>query len=123
MKKILIVEDDLLQVFFLNRVMTFLGHEVIGNSGNGASAIEMATELNPDIILMDINLEDELDGVTTAAQILKKVDDCFIIYITANSYENLINQAKETQPSTFLFKPVTVEMIKNSIDSYFSVLG
>lgn len=101
--------------------MTFLGHEVIGSTVKGASAIEMATELNPDVILMDIHLEDELDGVKTAVQILKKID-CFIIYITANSYENLINQAKETQPSAFLSKPITSEIIKNSIDTYFSAL-
>lgn len=120
MKKILIVEDDLLQVFFLKRTVTHLGHEVVGSTTLGDQATEMATRLHPDIIFMDINLGGKLNGVETADQILKKVD-CFIIYITGSADQTLISQASQTPPGTILSKPITGEMLKHTIDSYFGV--
>lgn len=119
MKKILIVEDDLLQKFFLKKTMEFFGHKVIGSAVRGTPAIKLATELHPDIILMDIQLSGELNGIEAATQILKKVN-CFIIYITGSSNEVFINQAKETHSSTILSKPVSGKMIDNAIHYYFS---
>ena len=101
--------------------MKFLGHEIIGSATRGARAIELADEFQPDIILMDIKLGGKLNGIETAAQILKKID-CFIIYITGNTNETLIHQANQTQPSTILPKPITTQDIKNVIDSHLGGL-
>lgn len=121
MKKILIVEDDLLQEYFLNKAMKYLGYDVIGSTTLGTHAIELATKMSPDIILMDINLGGKLNGVESAIKILKKID-CFIIYTTGNLDENLIKQAKKTHPSTILTKPITAEMINQSIENYLNTL-
>jgi DNA-binding LytR/AlgR family response regulator len=102
--KILIVEDEMLIGANISLQLTKLGYEVIGIIPRGEEAIQFLIENQPDIVLMDINLKGELDGIETAQRIQKE-HDIPIIYLTANVDEAHFNRAKSTKPHAFISKP------------------
>ncbi|MEX2409964.1 MAG: response regulator [Candidatus Paceibacterota bacterium] len=116
-KNVLIVEDDLLHVFFLKRAIAHLGHNVIGSTGDGSKAIELAIEHVPEIILMDITLAGKFNGVETAERIAQHID-CFIIFITGISNADILKQTHKLTSSTILSKPITATMIQKAIKNY-----
>ncbi|MEX0822911.1 MAG: response regulator, partial [Balneolaceae bacterium] len=71
-KKILIVEDDVFQSFYVEKMLLKLSYDVVGKTTVGQDAIAKAAELKPDIILMDITLKGEMDGITAVEEIKKK---------------------------------------------------
>ena len=84
--------------------LTSLGYEVTGILPRGEQAIQQVKENKPDIILLDINLRGELDGIETALQI-QQFAPIPIIYLTANADEATFNRAKPTKPYAFISKP------------------
>jgi DNA-binding LytR/AlgR family response regulator len=88
----------------LSLQLTGLGYEVIGIIPRGEEAIQFVSNNQPDILLMDINLKGQIDGVE-AARIIQQEYDIPIIYITANSDEVNFNRAKSTKPQGFITKP------------------
>ena len=81
-----------------------MGYAVAGVAATGATAIEKATQLRPQLILMDIKLKGEIDGVTAAEQIRTQFD-IPIIYLTAFADEQTLQRAKMTGPYGYLLKP------------------
>jgi DNA-binding LytR/AlgR family response regulator len=104
LKRILIVEDDMIIAANLSMQLTQLGYEVTGIETRGEEAVAHAKVNTPDIILMDIQLKGTLTGIETAA-LIKKYLSIPLIYITANSDEGTFNKAKETNPFAFISKP------------------
>lgn len=102
--KILVVEDEMIIAAKISMQLTSLGYEVTGILPRGEQALQHVKENNPDIILLDINLKGELDGIETALQI-QQFAQIPIIYLTANSDEATFNRAKPTKPSAFISKP------------------
>ena len=88
-KRILVVEDEeILRVGTTLHLKSF-GYDVVGNFQRGEDAVEHVTDLNPDLILMDIKLSGKLDGIETVKQIQKKID-VPVIYLSAYSNDKLI---------------------------------
>ena len=104
LKRILVVEDDMIIAANLSMQLTQLGYEVTGIETRGEEAVAHAKVNTPDIILMDIQLKGTLSGIETAA-LIKKHFPIPIIYITANADEGTFNKAKETNPFAFISKP------------------
>ena len=102
--KILIVEDEMLIGANISLQLTTLGYEVIGIVPRAEEALSCVQQDRPDIILMDINLKGELDGVETA-KLIQKDHDIAIIYLTANADDVNFNRAKSTHPYAFISKP------------------
>jgi DNA-binding LytR/AlgR family response regulator len=102
--KILVVEDEMIIAAKISMQLTSLGYEVTAILPRGEQAIQHVKENRPDILLMDINLKGELDGIATAQQI-QQFADIPIIYLTANSDEATFNRAKPTKPYAFISKP------------------
>ena len=102
--KILVVEDEMIIAAKISMQLTSLGYEVTGILPRGEQAIQHVKENKPDIILLDINLKGELDGIETARQV-QQFANIPIIYLTANSDEATFNRAKPTKPSAFISKP------------------
>ena len=100
----LIVEDEMIIGANISLQLTKLGYEVLGIIPRGEEALMFLKENQPDIILMDINLKGEFDGVETAKRI-RQDHDIPIIYITANADEVNFNRAKDTKPQAFISKP------------------
>jgi DNA-binding LytR/AlgR family response regulator len=102
--KILIVEDEMIIAANISLQLTTLGYEVIGIISRGEEALLHIEQHQPDILLLDINLKGNIDGIETA-QIMQKTFDIPIIYLTANADEVHFNRAKTTHPYAFISKP------------------
>lgn len=102
--KILIVEDEMVIAANISLQLSELGYEVTGILPRGEEAISHIQIDKPDIVLLDIRLKGELDGIETAREI-QKHHNIPIIYLTANTDEAHFNRAKETHPYAFISKP------------------
>lgn len=102
--KILVVEDEMIIGAKISMQLTNLGYEVTGILPRGEDALVHVQENKPDIVLLDINLKGEINGIETAIQ-LQRLGNIPIIYLTANSDEATFNQAKATRPYAFISKP------------------
>lgn len=113
--KILIVEDESIEAMNFEQSLKSLGYNVVGVAGTGEDAIKKVVELKPDLILMDIILKGDMDGIETATQI-KKEFDTPVVYLTAHPEESIVKRAKLTSPYGYLTKPVNKTELKNIIE-------
>ena len=102
----MIVEDDLILNLLYESYLEKLGYDAEGELVYGKTAIEVARRINPDLILMDISLEGEMDGIDAMKEI-RKFSDVPVIYITGNSDPYHVQQAKETDYLDKLKKRIT----------------
>lgn len=116
--RILIVEDELVLQLMLEHMLKKMGFEHFGTATKGASAIEKATSETFDLILMDIMLQDDIDGIE-AYRTIKKSQDIPVIYITGNTDPRNKEKAMEIGFHDYLGKPITFSHLKNSIDQLF----
>ena len=104
MKHILIVEDESLIALEISNFIEELGYSTVAVASNGLLAIKIADERSIDLILMDVRLKGEMDGITCAQEI-KKGKNIPLIYISAFSDEETLERAIQTNPTTYLTKP------------------
>ena len=102
--KILIVEDEAIVAENLALNLKKQGYEVAGFAKTGEEAIQVADTTHPDIVLMDIMLRGEIDGVEAAGQIRHQLE-IPIIYMTAYADKTTLERAKQTEPYGYLVKP------------------
>jgi PAS domain S-box-containing protein len=104
--KILVVEDERITAEDIKSGLEFAGYTVPAIVSSGEDAIEKAGELKPDLVLMDIKLKGEMDGIEAAGQI-RVLYDIPVIYLTAYSDESTVQRAKVTEPSGYILKERT----------------
>ena len=102
-KRIVIADDESIIRMDLREMLTNLGYLVVGEAGDGKSALNMARELKPDLVIMDIRMPN-LDGIE-AAQILTEEKVAPVVLLTAYSQKDLIERAKEAGVVGYLVKP------------------
>jgi DNA-binding NarL/FixJ family response regulator len=102
--RILVVEDERLVAMSLQRQLKSLGYAVVGQTASGSAAIELAGTRRPDVVLMDIYLEGEVDGISAAAEIQRQFQ-LPVIYLTAFSNREVLDRAKVTEPAGYILKP------------------
>jgi two-component system, response regulator PdtaR len=114
--RVFIVEDDEILLLMLNRMVERMGLEIVGNAGSGAEAIRKIIETRPDLLLMDIILSDDIDGIDVVRTVKKRLD-CPVIYITGNSDAAIRNRAKKFGYHDYLVKPANYESLRESIET------
>jgi two-component system, response regulator PdtaR len=114
-KRVLVVEDDMVLLFFIKKMVDGLGHNVVATARSAEDAIANAKQSDPDIILMDIRLLGQMDGIEATSEI-HKFSKARVIYISGNSDPRYFERAKQTNMHAFLVKPVSTEMIREAID-------
>ncbi|WP_413160789.1 ATP-binding protein [Capilliphycus salinus ALCB114379] len=102
--KILIVEDEFLIAQGLARKLEKLGYQVIDIVASGAEAIQRTREFDPDLILMDIVIEGDRDGIETAAEIYESYF-VPVIYVTAYADDQILKRAQVTGSYGYILKP------------------
>ena len=117
-KSILIVEDDMIISMVLERMVLKFGHSVAAKVTMGKEAIESVDTINPDLILMDIQLDDDIDGITAMEKIRAK-SKVPVIYITGNSDQYNLGRAEKTNYIDYLIKPIQMSDLENSIKKAF----
>lgn len=103
---VLIVEDDLLLSMVEERLIQNLGYKVVGKVEKGLDAVEKVLKLNPDVIIMDISLKGDLDGIDTMQKI-REHSSIPVIYLSGSADRYHYERAKKTGFIEFLTKPVT----------------
>lgn len=102
--KVLIVEDSMTTAKAIKKSLLNLEYEVVGTAASGEEAIKQALLYKPNIILMDIILEGEMNGIETATKITNILNTP-IIYLTGISDKNMLEEAKISEGYSFLVKP------------------
>ena len=115
MTKILVVEDEVLIARDLQSSLGKLGYEVPEIAISGEEALQKAAEIQPDLVLMDIHLKGDMDGVDAAAHIQNR-SQTPLIYLTAYADEPTLQRAKLTQPYGYLLKPFQERELKTTIE-------
>ena len=115
MAKIMIVDDETVIATQLEEVVESFGHRVVGIASNSLEAISMAAREKPDLILMDIVMPGELDGIGAAARIREQMD-IPVIFLTAYADNDLIAKAKVVEPAGYILKPFKEAEIKAMIE-------
>ena len=112
--KIIIVEDEIIIALDLKLRLENLGHYVLDIIFNGEDAIKKTGETNPDLVLMDIQLNGEIDGIEAAQQIRDLYNIPFI-YLTGSHDNTILERIKITEPSGYITKPFDDTEIQNAI--------
>jgi PAS domain S-box-containing protein len=114
--KIMIVEDESIVAKDIQRILKKLGYEAFDPFAQGKKALDAIEKLNPDLILLDINLKgSELDGIQIAEQIHQNYQIPFI-FLTAFSDKNTLERAKLTEPYGYIIKPFEEDDIRTAIE-------
>lgn len=103
--KILIVEDDSIVARDIQRSVEKLGYSACAITDNGLDAINLARQLKPDLMIMDISLKGPMDGIT-AAEKISGITKIPFIYFTGHQTEEILERSKATRPYGFLLKPL-----------------
>lgn len=112
---ILIVEDEQIVALDIQSSLENAGYTVAGRTDRGEAAIQKAENLHPDLILMDIGLKGEMDGIETAAQMRARFD-LPVIFLTAFANQSAIERAKLVGPYGYLLKPFDERALFITID-------
>ena len=102
--QVMIVEDEAIVSMDLRYKLEALGYSVIAEIKSGKEAVEAVSQLRPDVVLMDIGLSGEMDGIDAAAHIRSQFD-VPVVYVTAYVDEATLERAKTTEPSGYILKP------------------
>ncbi len=113
--RILVVEDEGIVAQSIQNMLNNLGYDVCGIALTGKAAVRKAGETQPDLVLMDIKLKGDMDGVDAAEQILE-LFDLPVVFLTAYVDEATLRRAKITQPFGYLLKPFEEQDLHSTIE-------
>jgi len=113
--KILVVEDESIVAMDIKHRAEGLGYSVTGITPSGEGAIQKASETLPDLVLMDIVLKGDMDGVE-AAQKIRDTLDIPVVYLTAYSDEKTLKRAKVTEPFGYIIKPFEDRELHSAVE-------
>lgn len=113
--KILIVEDEMIISMEIKQKLRGMGYQVVGQAITGESAIQKAGETEPDLVLMDIRLKGEMDGISAAKRIME-LYDLPVIFLTAHSDKATLERAIAVSPSGYLLKPFKDRELMTNIE-------
>ena len=113
--RILIAEDEAMVLFGFKSFLDEMGHKVIGEAYDGETAIHLAKQLIPDLLIMDVRMP-SMDGIR-ALEIINSQMDTLIpcIFVTAYSDVELIEKAKEAGAFNYLIKPISFDSLRAAI--------
>jgi CheY-like chemotaxis protein/signal transduction histidine kinase len=114
MVKILVVEDERIVAWDLKETLEKLGHEVVDLAISGTAAIRAATYKDPDLVLMDIQLAGDMDGITAGNEIYQRLK-IPVVYLSAHADELTLSRAIKTAPFGYIVKPFQAQTLQSTI--------
>lgn len=112
---ILVVEDEFIVARDIQQTLQRAGYEVVGVAASGAQALAKAKTATLDLVLMDIMINGDQDGIETARQ-LRQQQNVPVVYLTANGDQSIIERAKTTEPIGFILKPYEEQELLRTVD-------
>jgi PAS domain S-box-containing protein len=114
-KTVLIVEDEGVVALSLQAALTKMGYTVVGIAVTGREAISLATGQKPDVILMDIHIKGDMDGIQTTEKI-NEIMDIPVIFLTAYADDETVKRAIKTKSHSYLVKPYNPRELYSNIE-------
>src|SRR5690242_6972416 len=115
MHSVLIVEDERIVAKDLQQTLAGMGYDAFAIASSADEALARASARCPDVVLMDIRIKGQRDGVETA-EILRAQFDVLVVYLTAHADDATIERAMLTGPYGYLLKPVKAAELKSAIE-------
>ncbi len=115
MTGILVVEDESIVSMDIQSTLEALGYDIVGAAATGDDAVALAIDKGPDLVLMDIVLKGDIDGVEAAERIRERMD-IPIVYLTAYSDDDTLSRAKLTDPFGYILKPFEERELHTNIE-------
>lgn len=115
-QKILVVDDELWAALDMEWVVQTLGHEVVGPVATAEKAIELAGRVRPNLVLMDIRLANDTDGVAAAIEIRQRFD-IPSLFVSAHGDPIMRSRAEAARPLGFIEKPFSPETLALAIEA------
>jgi PAS domain S-box-containing protein len=114
--RILVVEDEGIVALNLRRSLAGLGYEVVGVAATAADALDLASTGRPDLVLMDIHIRGNVDGVDAAVR-LREQGGAPVVFLTAYADEGTLERAKRAAPYGYLVKPFSAPELRTTIET------
>lgn len=114
--KIMVVEDEVITAMDIKNMLKNFGFDVVGVASTGEDAINNAVSFRPDLILMDINLRGDMDGIEAAEEITS-IYNIPVVYMSAFTDTDTFERIKFTNPYGFVNKPVSSDLLLISIET------
>lgn len=112
--RIVVAEDEsLIRIDFVE-MLTELGYDVVGTAGDGAAAVRLVSQLEPDVAILDIKMP-QLDGLSAAEQIMSSGKTA-IVMLTAFSQPEMVERATRAGVMSFLVKPVNPSDLRPAVE-------
>ena len=115
MQRIVIADDEVIIATQIEECLRSNGYDVVGIAASGIDAVDMAMDLKPDLMLMDIVMPGKLDGISAAAKINKALH-IPVIFLTAYADEEMIQRAKPIGPYAYVLKPLQERQLLAAIE-------
>jgi PAS domain S-box-containing protein len=116
--RILVVEDESIVAFNLQQRLSQLGYDVPAIAVSGDECMEMFSKTQPDLVLMDIHIQGDMDGIEVASR-LRETHSAPVIYLTAYSEDSTLERARQTRPYGYLLKPFSERELHATIQMAF----
>ena len=113
--RILVVEDDPDAALLVTTVLGTEGYEVVGSASAGPQAIELNAASRPDLVLMDIELAGEMDGID-AAHSIREGTGTPIVFLTSHTHRGVLARARTVEPHGYLLKPLDPRALRPAIE-------
>ena len=113
--RILVVEDEHIVAMGIKKMLKSLGYQVTGIASTGEDAISKAESTFPDLVLMDIMLKGNIDGIEAAREIITRFG-LPVVYLSAYSDSQILERAKQTGPFGYIVKPFEERDLHSSIE-------
>ena len=120
-KKILIVEDESLLAITMEECLVMDGYEIVGIASSGEKAMEYAEKYRPDLVIMDIFLKDDPDGIQ-ATEHINRHTDIPVIYLTGNTDSVTYKRAMETKHYGYYEKPMPAVELLTAVKGAFELI-
>jgi diguanylate cyclase (GGDEF)-like protein/PAS domain S-box-containing protein len=111
----MLVEDEVIVAMDVQQRLEGLGYLVVAQATTGEEAVQLAVEMTPDLILMDVKIRGSMDGIQTAAKI-RQLLDIPIVYLTAFSDELTVRRASQTEAFGYMIKPFEDRELRSTIE-------
>ena len=120
--RILLVEDERITARAERELLQSLGYRVVATVDTGEEAVRTALGERPDLVLMDVSLHGEMNGIE-AAQAIREHLDIPVIFVTAYTEKDLADRIEDADSYHYVFKPISVELIRKSIEEVLGLSG
>ncbi len=111
--RIVVADDEPITRIDVKKMLTELGHQVVGEARNGAMALELVQKLRPDLVILDVRMA-KMDGIK-AAKLITGQKLCAVLLLTAYSEEEVLNRALDAGIMGYLTKPVAKKELEPSL--------